>query len=236
MVLSAPALLLLLIWASQRALAEVCRGPHCSGDPRPCSGAHCPDSRVARPPRQFGAAAHIVVSQRHVDSPRAASETHASIQLFRGRHGDASGAEGGGGGGARPRAHEVPPAGCTDVECSASPKPSNDTRECRGFECRLPLRMRAKRRGKACAGEVCVAAPELSVFSSPPPPVHLSDRAAQFLGDFPDLELPPPELGGAPLGVQLTCDIKPGLHPPPHTHTSSPHATQKLFCLEEDLS
>ncbi|TNM96475.1 hypothetical protein fugu_016136 [Takifugu bimaculatus] len=90
------------------------------------------------------------------------------------------------------------------------PKPGNGTRECRGIECRLPARMRAKHRGRACAGEECVAEAELRVASSPRPPAHLADRAAQFLGDFPDLEYPPPELGAAPLGVQLTCDIKPG--------------------------
>ena len=201
---SAPALLLLLLLlslASQRAVAELCRGSRCSGDPSPCSGAQCPAGRAARP----GAARH------HLSSPRAASDTHASFQLLRGRHGDAGGAEGGG---ARLGAHQVAPAGGSDVDCGASPKPSNATRECRGIECRLPPRMRSKHRGRTCAGEGCAAAPELSVSSSPRPPAHLSDRAAQFLGDFPDPGHPAPELGGAPLGVQLTCDIKPGLLPP----------------------
>eukprot|EP00066_Takifugu_rubripes_P017156 XP_011606422.1 PREDICTED: uncharacterized protein LOC105417013 [Takifugu rubripes] len=153
---------------------------------------------AARPPRRSGASQHPVLS------PRGAAETHASLQLF--RHGDAEG----GGGGARLRAHEAPPAACADVDCGASPKPGNGTRECRGIECRLPARMRAQHRGRACAGEECVAEAELRVASSPRPPAHLADRAAQFLGDFPDLEYPPPELGAAPLGVQLTCDIKPG--------------------------
>lgn len=208
MVSSAPALLLLLLppLAWQRAEAELCRGSHCSGDPNPCSGAHCPGGREARP----GAAAQVVAAQHYVYAPRAAAETHASFQLFRERHADASGAEGGS---AQPRAHKVPPAGCTDVDCSAPPKPSNDSRECRGIECRLPPRMRSKQRGRTCAGEGCAAAPELSASSSPRP-LHLSDRAAQFLGDFPDPGHPAPELGGAALGVQLTCDIKPGLLPP----------------------
>lgn len=167
MALAAAALLLLLSW-----------GVRASGGPA-----------ADRPPRRSGADAR----QHPVYPPRDAAETHASLQLFRGRHGDAEG------GGARLRAHEVPPAACTDAEC-ASPKPSNDTRECGGIECRLPPRMRARHRGGA----------ELSASSSPRPPAHLADRAAQFLGDFPDLEYPPPELGAAPLGVQLTCDIKPG--------------------------
>ncbi|XP_067109952.1 uncharacterized protein [Osmerus mordax] len=40
-----------------------------------------------------------------------------------------------------------------------------------------------------------------------PSPVHVTDRAAQFLGEFPELA---PERGASPLGIQLTCDIKPG--------------------------
>lgn len=58
------------------------------------------------------------------------------------------------------------------------------------------------------------AAAAAAAGSQLPPPVHLSDRAAQFLGDFPELGYPSPELGSAPLGVQLTCDIKPGLLSP----------------------
>lgn len=210
MVCVTPVLLLLLSWVSLQAVAEICRGTHCygaeTGDPRPCTGAHCPGSRSSRPPRQFnpttqGRAAHFLPGQHHAHpgSPRAASEVHQAAPPPRVRHGD------------RIRASEVSPAGCTDAECSALVKqfqPTNDTRDCKGIECRLPLRIRPKPRVKACVGEGCLAASEESV--SQLPPVHLSDRAAQFLGDFPDLGYPSPELGGAPLGVQLTCDIKPG--------------------------
>lgn len=199
---------MLLSWVSLQAVAEICRGTHCygadTGDPRPCTGAHCPGSRSSRPPRQFsptaqGKAAHIVASQHHV---------YPAVQPLRG--------------GTRARGFEVVPARCTDADCGAPPKPfqhGNDTRDCRGIECRLPPRIRPKPRAKSCAGEGCVTASEESVSSSSSsaaaasqlPPVHLSDRAAQFLGDFPELGYPSPELGGAPLGVQLTCDIKPGL-------------------------
>ncbi|XP_029005132.1 uncharacterized protein nell3 [Betta splendens] len=212
--------LLLLLWVSlhgaTRAAAEVCRGTHCSGagadaaDPRPCAGAHCPGGRSPRPraPTQRGAA-QVVGSQHHAH-PRAPSEASAAAQPPRARHG------GGGGGGARTRAPEAAPAGgCTAADCPAPAKafqPTNDTRDCRGIECRLPLTIRPRARTKPCVGDGCVAASEGSVSSaaSQLPPVHLSDRAAQFLGDFPELGYPPPELGGAPLGVQLTCDIKPG--------------------------
>lgn len=221
MVLATPVLLLLLSWVSLQGVAEICRGTHCygaeTGDPRTCTGAHCPGSRSSRPPRQFnpttqGKAAHIVASQHHVypSYPRAASEAYPAVQPLRGRHGDSSG-------GTRGRALEVLPARCTDGNCGALVKPfqlSNDTRDCRGIECRLPPRIRPKPRAKSCVGEGCLTASEESVSSaaaSQLPPVHLSDRAAQFLGDFPELGYPSPELGGAPLGVQLTCDIKPGL-------------------------
>uniref|UniRef100_A0A3P9CU00 NELL (neural EGFL like) family member 3 n=1 Tax=Maylandia zebra TaxID=106582 RepID=A0A3P9CU00_9CICH len=176
-----------------------------TGDPRPCTGAHCPGSRSSRPPRQFnpstqGKTAHVAAGQHRVypSSPRAASETFPGAQLLlRGRHSD----------GSTRSAPEVLPAGCTDAECAVHVRqfqPGNDTRDCKGIECRLPLRIRPKARAVACVGEGCLAGSEESV-----PPVHLSDRAAQFLGDFPEFGYPSSELGAAPLGVQLTCDIKP---------------------------
>ncbi|KAL7373226.1 hypothetical protein ABVT39_001853 [Epinephelus coioides] len=216
MLLVTPALLLLLSCVSLRAVAEICRGTHCygteTGDPRPCTGAHCPGGRSSRPPRHFnptaqGRAAQIVASQHYAypSFPRAASEAYPAVQPHRGRHSDSSS-----GGGARKRASEVLPAGCTDADCAALVRqfqPANDTRECRGIECRLPLRIRPKARlAKSCVGEGCSSEESASQL----PPVHLSDRAAQFLGDFPELGYPSSELGSAPLGVQLTCDIKPG--------------------------
>ncbi|XP_049421694.1 uncharacterized protein nell3 isoform X2 [Epinephelus fuscoguttatus] len=216
MLLVTPVLLLLLSWVSLQAVAEICRGTHCygteTGDPRPCTGAHCPGGRSSRPPRHFnptaqGRAAQIVASQHYAypSFPRAASEAYPAVQPHRGRHSDSSS-----GGGARKRTSEVLPAGCTDADCAALVRqfqPANDTRECRGIECRLPLRIRPKARlAKSCVGEGCSSEESASQL----PPVHLSDRAAQFLGDFPELGYPSSELGSAPLGVQLTCDIKPG--------------------------
>ncbi|KAL6097641.1 uncharacterized protein ACO6RY_13134 [Pungitius sinensis] len=196
MFLVTPALLLLLPWISVQAVAEICRGTHCfgadTGDPRPCTGARCPGSRSSRPPRQHeptthGRAAHTVSGQHHAHpgSPMAAAAA------------------------ARMRAPEVLPAGCPDAECAAAgkqPQPSNDTRDCRGIECRLPPRIRPRVRARSCVGEGCGSEESASQL----PPVHLPDRAAQFLGDFPELGYPSSELGGAPLGVQLTCDITPG--------------------------
>uniref|UniRef100_A0A3B4ZNF2 Si:ch211-37e10.2 n=1 Tax=Stegastes partitus TaxID=144197 RepID=A0A3B4ZNF2_9TELE len=165
-----------------------------TGDPRPCTGAHCPGGRSSRPPRQFNPNAQGKASSQHHAHP--GSPSSPSVQLPRGT---------------RVRAPEVLPAGCTDADCAALLRqfqPSNDTRECRGIECRLPLRIRPKARAKSCVGDGCLGGSEES-GSQLPPPVHLSDRAAQFLGDFPEFGYPSSELGGAPLGVQLTCDIKP---------------------------
>ncbi|KAI9516746.1 hypothetical protein NQZ68_013803 [Dissostichus eleginoides] len=208
MVLVTPVLLLLLSWISTQTVAEVCRGTHCYGaetsDPRPCVGAHCPGGRTSRPPRHHHPrAAQIVAGQHHAypGSPRAVSEGYPPVQPLRVRHTDSSS-------GTRIRATEVLPAGCTDADCAVLVKQfqpiTNDTRECKGIECRLPLRIRPKARAKSCVGEGC------SSEESQLPPVHLSDRAAQFMGDFPEVGYPSSELGGAPLGVQLTCDIKPG--------------------------
>lgn len=175
------------------ALGDFCRGSHCSGggtgDPRPCTGAHCPGSRSSRLPRQFNPApqwrtGHAAATPHHVHpSPqRAPLETEP---------------HGGGG-------------GCSDTGCTRIrlQQPRNESRDCRGIECRLPLRIRPKVRGGSCVGEECSAAAEADMSS-----VYLSDRAAQFLGDYPEFGHAASELGGAPLGVQLTCDIKPGLFP-----------------------
>ncbi|KAK7118091.1 hypothetical protein R3I94_021814 [Phoxinus phoxinus] len=100
-------------------------------------------------------------------------------------------------------------AGVFDPVCADCVTPqgpdhvANDTGECKGIECRLPLRIRQKPRSRPCAGDGCVPEP------SQPTLIHVADRAAQFLGEFPDIGYPASEVG-APLGVQLTCDIKPG--------------------------
>ncbi|KAK2859680.1 hypothetical protein Q5P01_004300 [Channa striata] len=215
MALRTSVLLLLLSWLhnSAQAVSETCRGARChgadAGDPRPCTGAHCAGSRSSSRPRHFNPTTPgraVVGSPLHAYPGALRAEAHPAV---RGRHSD------GGGGGARIAAPEVAPAGCADADCARLGKqfhPANDTRDCRGLECRLPLFMRPKARTKSCVGDGCLLASEESVSSasSQLPPVHLSDRAAQFLGDFPEFGYPSSELGGAPLGVQLTCDIKPG--------------------------
>ncbi|XP_019745105.1 uncharacterized protein nell3 [Hippocampus comes] len=169
-------LLLLLVLSSVRS--DWCKGGHCSGsstgDPRPCTGDHCPSGRSNRPAR------HAQPGNRH-SAPSSGSPRLRSIGAA------------------------VAPA-CTDADCARAPKTSNQTRDCKGFECRLPLRIiRPKERARDGAGG---SPPSPAAVQSPP--VHLADRAAQFLGDIPEFGPPSSDLGGAPLGVQLTCDVKPG--------------------------
>lgn len=99
----------------------------------------------------------------------------------------------------------VDASGTTDTWGGAPHLSNNATRDCKGIECKLPLRIRMKSRGRVpCTGEGCPPAEGQQGI------VRLSDRAAHFIGEVPEFQYSNAELGGAPLGVQLTCDIKPG--------------------------
>ncbi|OCT75581.1 uncharacterized protein LOC108718785 [Xenopus laevis] len=98
--------------------------------------------------------------------------------------------------------------GPTDTWGVHQPSSGNNSRDCKGIECKLPLRIRLKSRGRApCVGEGC---PAVEGQRDSQGMVRLSDRAAHFIGEVPDFQHGTSELGAAPLGVQLTCDIKPG--------------------------
>lgn len=193
-----------LSWVSLHtgAQAQVCRGAHCFG-----GDAAEPGSRTSRLPLNFNPAAQRRAAQtgrqnHHAGpgSPRAPPESSPSVLTLRVRSGP---------GGAQARTPEE----CVDVDCAAAGKhfePSSDSGDCTGIECRLPLRIRPPARGRTCVGQGCPAASQGTV-SSAVQPVFLSDKAAQFLGDVPEFGHASSELGGAPLGVQLTCDIKPGV-------------------------
>ncbi|XP_067870002.1 uncharacterized protein nell3 [Heterodontus francisci] len=211
-------LLLLLTWLSLRPSAgstpEICRGVYCytaaSGEQsRPCTGVHC-QGRSFRTSR--GNSGNIQ------DRPSLA---------FRGNQRTGGGVGTGSRSSADPNTilHAVrrkdnvrvpaPDNGglCPGGVCPGRQPNSNDTKDCKGIECRLPLRIRLKPKPRAhCAGEHCPPGPiglgaEVLGQSSL---LHMPDRAAQFIGDIPDLSYSTTELGGAALGVQLTCDIKPG--------------------------
>ncbi|XP_064491964.1 uncharacterized protein LOC135402582 [Pseudopipra pipra] len=91
----------------------------------------------------------------------------------------------------------APPPACPGGDCAANAT----RRDCPGLECRLlPPRLRPRPRGPGCAASA-EGCPE-------PALLRAADRAAQFAGD--DFAHAAPERGGGALGVQLTCDIKPG--------------------------
>ncbi|KAG9276769.1 hypothetical protein AMEX_G9109 [Astyanax mexicanus] len=160
-----------------------------------CSGGRCRASRQYTP-AQNRAAPAAQNHQHAVQNPPPAElwESHLPVQSQRPRES------------LRTRLADVSGTGCTGLDCVAMAE-SNSTRECRGLECRLPLRIRQKPKARSCLGDGCAtdgAAP------GQPTLIHVPDRAAQFLAEFTDASYPAAELGGAALGVQLTCDIKPG--------------------------
>lgn len=168
------------------------------GDPRPCSESHCPGSRSSRPPRRHNPTTQGRSINHHHAPSSFPSEHQATLLSQRGRSGDQTRET------VQTRVAEVFGPVCAD--CATPQRPDhvmNDTRECKGIECRLPLRIPPNPKPRPCAGDGCV------LGTSQPHPIHVADRAAQFLGEFPDIGYPASE-SGAPLGVQLTCDIKPG--------------------------
>lgn len=167
---------------------------------RPCTGPHCPhSSRLSRPAWQY----YPITPSRSAGLPNPPNTQHgiyATPDVVDSHTHTLSHAR------ESTRTHltvEASGPACAGTDCITTKRPQaiNDTRECRGLECRLPLRIRTKHRLKPCLSEDC---------GGEEGPVHVSDRAAQFLGEFPDIGYPASDLGGAPLGVQLTCDIKPG--------------------------
>uniref|UniRef100_A0A3Q3A1R3 Si:ch211-252f13.5 n=1 Tax=Kryptolebias marmoratus TaxID=37003 RepID=A0A3Q3A1R3_KRYMA len=100
---------------------------------------------------------------------------------------------------------EVFHPGCAGGTCpsTVSQQPTGDdgsARECKGIGCKLPSRMRQKQ--KPCGREGC-SAHAGDDASRGPSPVHVTDRAAQYLDEVPDF--------GSERGawIQLACDIKP---------------------------
>lgn len=96
---------------------------------------------------------------------------------------------------------EVFHPGCAGGTCATTvTRPGEETsfRECKGIGCKLPSRMRQQQQQQHVGrdGEDGTGARGT--------PVHVMDRAAQFLGDLPDF--------GSERGawIQLTCDMKPG--------------------------
>ncbi|XP_075068078.1 uncharacterized protein LOC142158222 [Mixophyes fleayi] len=173
---------LLFLLVCYEISAEGCPGgPSCtsssieSDQQKPCVGTRCP-AKASKTSRSHR---HAASSDGYLQSGSASQQPPPSAR------GDFS--------------------GTTDTWGGTQHHSSNVTRDCKGIECKLPLRIRMKSRSRvSCTGEGCPPAEGQQTL------VHLSDRAAQFIGEAPDLQYSTSELGGAPLGVQLTCDIKPG--------------------------
>nr|XP_020657071.1 uncharacterized protein LOC110083171 isoform X1 [Pogona vitticeps]XP_020657078.1 uncharacterized protein LOC110083171 isoform X1 [Pogona vitticeps]XP_020657087.1 uncharacterized protein LOC110083171 isoform X1 [Pogona vitticeps] len=190
--------------------AQLCRSPLCSRNSnnehppskQQCQGPHC-SGRVGHTSRAFLHPASPVQGQTQSKQPPPPlfslqqEQRQRQQQPFVGgrlehsslstRH-TAESCFGGGGGG----------------DCAIR-APNGTLRNCKGIECRLPPRLRQKPRLAIQA----VPCPPNQEGSCPEPSlVRETERAAQFVGE--DLAYTASELGSATLGVQLTCDVKPG--------------------------
>ncbi|KAK2822034.1 hypothetical protein Q5P01_022099 [Channa striata] len=202
--------------------SELCRGAPCFSAQdwsRQCVGAQCQGrTEAAASRRQFHPSAQSRQGQVH---PNYQKDTHhfthhqaqsaplapyTIIHPQKGGSGHQAAADGTRRTNPRTITAEVFHPGCAGGTCptTVSNRPTTDdsaTRECKGLGCKLPLRMSQK--PKACSGDGCDAhvGDERRGSSSP---VHVTDRAAQFLDELPDF--------GSERGtlIQLTCDIKPG--------------------------
>ncbi|KAA0718868.1 hypothetical protein E1301_Tti011353 [Triplophysa tibetana] len=163
-----------------------------------CTGAHC--QRSSRSPDHQSALPHHQ-SRFSVYSPRRPAVPYTVIQPQHSRTGSPK---------ENPRtitAEVFNPHGCTGGRCHGSARPThNNTKECKGLECKLPVRIRQEPQQHPCIGDACsrgsdVGRGRLSF-------AHMQDRAEQVLEEFPEYGL----RGGPSSGIQLTCDIKPGFN------------------------
>ena len=213
------------IVSGAESVADTCRGPRCfSGQDwrRQCVGAHCPGrTEAAASRRQFHPSAQSRQGQvypsyqqdahyNHHQAQSAPLASYAIVQTQAGGFAQQTGTDGTVRTNPRTITAEVFHPGCAGGTCptTVSHHPTSDdnaSRECKGIGCKLPLRMRQK--PKSCVGEGCGAhgGDDGRGGSSP---VHVTDRAAQFLDELPDF--------GSERGawIQMTCDMKPGQYQP----------------------
>ncbi|XP_030608243.1 uncharacterized protein LOC115796124 isoform X2 [Archocentrus centrarchus] len=207
----------LLFVTSVVCVSDICRGPRCfSGQDwsRPCVGALCQGrTETSSSRRQFDQSAQSRQGQvyptyqqdAHFRQPKAQSAPLASYTVIQPQHGgftQAVGTDGTRRTNPRTITAEVFHPGCAGGTCptTVSHRSTSDdsaTRECKGIGCKLPSRMRQKN-SKLCVGDGCSTQGDDGRGSSSP--VHVTDRAAQFLDELPDSRG----------WIQLTCDMKPG--------------------------
>lgn len=202
-----------------------CRGSRCfSGQDwsRTCVGAHCQGrteaaASAAAPRRQFHHSAQSRQGHVYPAFQQDAQFGHHQAPvppytIIQPQHGGFAHQASADGRRTNPRTitAEVFHPGCAGGTCptTITRQPTGDdsaTRECKGIGCKLPSRMRQK--PKACVGDGCAAHGE-DDRRGHASPVHVTDRAAQFLDELPDF--------GSERGawIQLTCDMKPGRYYP----------------------
>ncbi|XP_037642167.1 uncharacterized protein si:ch211-252f13.5 [Sebastes umbrosus] len=216
----------LLLSGVVESVSEVCRGARCFSSGQdwrgPCVGAHCQErtkETAAASRRQFHHSAQSRQAQvypsyqqdAHFSHHQAQSAPLAPYTIIQPQHGgftQPDGTDGTRRTNPRTITAEVFHPGCAGGTCPTTGShhhhqraTSDDTaaqRDCKGIECKLPHRMRQKP-SKPCVGDGCSM--HAGDDSSP---VHVTDRAAQFLDELPDF--------GSERGawIQLTCDMKPG--------------------------
>lgn len=200
---------------SEEAVSD-CRGPRCFSDPDwsgPCVGAHCEvltEAAAAAPRLHFYNPAQPRPAQvypafqqdAHFGHYQGQSAPLAPYAVIQAQQAAMEGRR------TNPRTIT---ADVVHPECVGGTCPSADSRQqtsddtatrgCKGSGCKMPGRMRPK--PKPCVGGGC-GAPSEEGGRGAAAPVHVRDRAEQFLEDFADF--------GSERGawIQLTCDMKPG--------------------------
>lgn len=194
---------------SEEAASENCRGARCFSEPDwsgPCVGAHCQgltDAAAVASRRTFHSSGQPRPVQVYPSFQQDAHFSHyqgqgaplAPYAVIQAQQAVADG---------RRTNPKTITADVAQPACAGETCPTADdtaTRGCKGVGCKLPGRMRHK--PKACVGNGCGAHAE-EVGRGGTAPVHVRDRAAQFLSEFADFGSEP----GA--WLQLTCDMKPG--------------------------
>ncbi|XP_056453215.1 uncharacterized protein si:ch211-252f13.5 [Gadus chalcogrammus] len=213
-----------------QSVAQICRGSHCFPEAQdwsqPCVGEYCSGGQAstprrhvsppvqARPPQVFPGYQQVNAQTLHRQVHSAPSRPYtAGFTHPRGEDTEATR-------NTNPRTltAEVFHPDCHGGKCqsgiSSSRTEAATQRDCKGIECRLPMRLRQK--PPPCVGPGCGPPGADTAGRVSPSPVHVTDRAAQFLGDLADSGgTPSSSSSPSSLGVQLTCDMKPGTNEVP---------------------
>ncbi|KAM4552568.1 uncharacterized protein PAE49_015979 [Odontesthes bonariensis] len=219
--ISAFSLLFVITALTTGSVSEVCRGPRCfpgQNWSRSCVGAHCQGraetSTSRRQPHHSAQSRteHAYPSYQqdaHFSQHRVQSAPLQSYTITQPQHGgitQRAGTDGTRRTNPRTITAEVFHPGCAGGSCptTVSHHPTSDdsvTRDCKGIGCKLSSRMRQKQ--TPCVGDGCNAHTGDDGRENYSP-VHVTDRAAQFLGELPDSS------SDRGAWIQLTCDMKPG--------------------------